>query len=151
MLETKLQVSEIQVSYKPSTIERQVITSSHDSYTLLMKFFSEDTIGLVEQFVVVYLNVGNRVLGIYHASTGGITGTICEIRIILGVALKIAATSFIVSHNHPSGNLKPSRADEELTRKLKDAAKVMDLKLLDHLIVEPGGKDYYSFADEGLL
>ena len=67
------------------------------------------------------------------------------------VALKIAATGFIVSHNHPSGNLKPSRQDEELTMQLKQAAAYVDIKLLDHIIVDASGREFYSFADEGLL
>lgn len=146
-------ITEITVAYRnqQKAAERPHITCSADSLPLLLEAYNADTIGLLEQFVVIYLNIGNRVLGVYRASTGGITGTICEIRLILGVALKIAATSMIVSHNHPSGNLQPSRADEELTRKLKEAAKVMDLKVLDHIIVEPTGERYYSFADEGLM
>jgi DNA repair protein RadC len=98
----------------------------------------------------VYLNRSNRILGIYKASKGGMTGTVADPRLILSIALKTAATSFIISHNHPSGSLKPSLADEELTGRLKEAAKFMDIKLLDHLIVEPNGT-YFSFADEGLI
>jgi DNA repair protein RadC len=98
----------------------------------------------------MYLNQANHILGLYHASTGGITGTIADIRIILSVALKILATSFVVAHNHPSGSLTPSRVDEELTKKLKESAKTMDIKLLDHLIISPQGT-YYSFGDNSLL
>jgi DNA repair protein RadC len=146
-------VTEITVAYlnKQKAAERPIVTVSSDAHKLLLSGYNMDTIGLQEQFVAMYLNVNNRVLGVYRAGAGGITGTICDIRLILAIALKIAATGVIVSHNHPSGNLKPSRVDEELTRKLKEAAKYMDIKLLDHIIVEPSGEQYYSFADEGLL
>jgi DNA repair protein RadC len=146
-------VTEITVAYhnKQKAHERPTITTSSDAFKYLLDGYNQDIIGLQEQFVVAYLNVSNNVLGIYRCSTGGITGTICEIRLILGVALKIAATSVLVSHNHPSGNLKPSRADEELTQKLKEAGRVMDVKVLDHIIIEPTGTHFYSFADEGLL
>jgi DNA repair protein RadC len=144
-------VCEIKVVYHPKPqAERPVIISSSDALIYLMDGFDRDTMALQEQFVVMYLNQGGKILGVYKASAGGITGTVADTRIILSIALKIAAVSIIISHNHPSGSLKPSKADEELTRKIKEAAKMMDIKLLDHLIVEPSGK-YYSLADEGLL
>lgn len=87
-------------------------------------------------------------LGVYPLSTGGITGTMVDIRLILSVALKEAATGIILAHNHPSGNLQPSSADRDLTAKIKDACKYFDISLLDHLIIAPDRK-YYSFADEG--
>ena len=82
-------------------------------------------------------------------SKGGITGTVADPRIILKQALDEGATSLVLSHNHPSGNLNPSRADQELTQKIKNAASYIDIKLLDHNIVSDEG--HYSFADEGLL
>lgn len=151
MLEPKLQVSEIQVSYKPSAVKKQTITDSQDAFTVLREFFFPDTIALQEQIYALYVNNANQVLGVYRASLGGLTGTVCDIRLILSVALRIAATGVIISHNHPSGSMKPSRQDEELTRKLKEAGKVMDIKVLDHLIVHPSGAQFFSFADEGLL
>ena len=81
---------------------------------------------------------------------GGITGTVADIRLILAVALKSAATGIVLAHNHPSGNVKPSAADLELTKKIKDAAAVMDIRLLDHIIISPWG-EYFSFADEGMI
>ena len=83
-------------------------------------------------------------------STGGITGTVVDIRLLLSVALKTAATGIIIAHNHPSGNLKPSEADKELTNKIKKASEYMDIKLLDHLIIVPEGK-YLCFTEDGLL
>lgn len=150
MIDSKNQVAEIQVSYRPTAVNKQTVTDSHDAFTILREFFSPDTIALQEQVYALYLNNANQVLGVYGASLGGITGTVCDIRLILSVALRVAATGVIICHNHPSGTLKPSRQDEELTRKLREAAKFMDIKLLDHLILSPDGS-YYSFADEGLL
>ena len=146
-------VTEINVTYKnkQKASERPRIITSGDALIFLLDGYDMQTIGLQEQMVVLYLNRSNTVLGVYRNSIGGITGTVADIRIILSVALKIAATGFIVSHNHPSGNLKPSRQDEELTMQLKQAAAYMDIKLLDHIIVDASGREFYSFADEGLL
>lgn len=145
-------VTEISVVYKhkQKASERPKITSSGDSLIFLLDGFDLRTIGLQEQFVVMYLNRSNSVLGVYRCSIGGLTGTVADIRLILSVALKIAATGIIISHNHPSGSLKPSRADIELTTKLKEAATYMDIKLLDHIIIDASGRNFYSFADEGL-
>ena len=98
---------------------------------------------------MLLLNRANKVLGIFQASSGGVTGTVADPKLILVAALKSNASSLVISHNHPSGNLKPSRQDEELTMKIKEAAKFLDIRLLDHLIVTP--EAYYSFADEGIL
>lgn len=102
-----------------------------------------------EVFAVLFLNRANKVNHFQIISEGGITGTVADPRIILKKALEEDAVSIILCHNHPSGSLKPSRADEELTYKIKEAAKFFDIKVLDHLIVSDDG--YYSFADEGIL
>ena len=102
-----------------------------------------------EQFVAVYLNQSNKLLSHKIISTGGITGTVADPRIILKTALEEGATSIILSHNHPSGSLKPSIADEQLTQKIKQAAALMDIKILDHIIVSNEG--YFSFADSGMM
>ena len=102
-----------------------------------------------EVFVVVYLNRANRIKHYEIVSEGGITGTVADPRIILKKALQEDAVSIILCHNHPSGNLLPSRADEDLTHKIQEAAKYFDIKVLDHIIVSEEG--YFSFADEGLL
>jgi DNA repair protein RadC len=95
------------------------------------------------------LNRCNRVLGIYELSSSGITGTVADVRLITTAALKANAVAIFLSHNLPSGKLKPSRADEELTRKIKEAGKYLDIQVLDHVIVTSEG--YYSFADEGMI
>jgi DNA repair protein RadC len=102
-----------------------------------------------EIFAVLYLNRANKIKHSEIISEGGITGTVADPRIILKKALENDAVSIILCHNHPSGSLKPSRADEELTKKIAEAASYFDIKILDHIIVSEEG--YYSFADEGLL
>jgi DNA repair protein RadC len=146
-------VTEITIAYrkKKPAQEQPTITSSSDALTYLLEGYDHKTIALQEQFVVMYMNKSNRILGVYRSAIGGITGTVADPRLILSVALKVAATSLILSHNHPSGSLKPSRADEDLTRKITEAARFMDIKVLDHLIVEPTGESYFSFADEGII
>lgn len=102
-----------------------------------------------EVFAVVYLNQANKVNRLELVSQGGITGTVADPRVILRKALEEKATSIVLCHNHPSGNLKPSQADKEITQKIKQAAAFMDIRVLDHIIVSDEG--YYSFADEGML
>jgi DNA repair protein RadC len=143
-------VAEISVCYKPSKAHKPIIKSIEDIYFHLLKFFPEDTIALHETFVVGYLNRANRLIGVYELSKGGLTGTVADPRLVLSVALKTAATGIILAHNHPSGNLQPSTQDKEITRKIQEASKLLDIKLLDHLIVVSDGA-FYSFADEGQL
>jgi len=102
-----------------------------------------------EVFAVLFLNRANRIRHFEIISSGGMTGTVADPRIILKKALEEEAVSIILCHNHPSGNLKPSRADEELTKKIQQATKFFDIILLDHIIVSTDG--YFSFADEGLI
>lgn len=104
---------------------------------------------LQEHFYVCYLNRANKIVGYSLVSIGGLTGTVADPRIILQSALACGAVNIGLSHNHPSGSLRPSRADEVLTDKLKTAASYFDIKVLDHIIISEEG--YYSFADEGLL
>jgi DNA repair protein RadC len=143
-------VAEIHVSYQPTTGKKTVIQTSLDAYNVLREFFPTDTIALQERFVTMYLNRANKVLGIYEVSTGGLTGTVADVRLILGVALKAAACSIVLCHNHPSGNLTPSSADKMLTHKIKEACSFLDISLIDHLILSAEG-GYLSFADEGLI
>ncbi|MBK7562250.1 MAG: JAB domain-containing protein [Chitinophagaceae bacterium] len=145
------QVAEVELVYrtkvKPS--QRPKITTSVDAYEILQKIWNRDKIELVEEFKVLLLNRSNKVLGVLDASSGGITGTVADPRIILTAAIKANAVGIVLSHNHPSGSVKPSRADEELTVKIREAARFLDMTVLDHIIISSEG--YYSFADEGLL
>lgn len=148
---TNIKLSEIKLFYRPRRIMTTKISCSEDAYIQAIKFFDKNTIALQEQFIVIYLNRANMVLGAHQVFTGGITGTVADIRIILGVALKSMACGMIISHNHPSGSLVPSNADRQLTDKIKEAGKLMDINLLDHIIVSPTEGSFYSFADEGLI
>lgn len=148
---TTEKLSEIRLYYKPKKETRPKISCSEDAYKQALKFFDKNTIALQEQIIVLYLNRANMVLGAHQVSTGGITGTVADIRIILGVALKAEACGIILSHNHPSGNLNASTADKELTSRIKHAAQVMDINLLDHIIISPYEGSYFSFADESLI
>ena len=144
-------VAEVELVYK-TTIkpsERPKISSVSDSYKLLKELWNENTIEMQEEFKVLLLNRANKVIGVYEASAGGLTGTVADPRLILAAAIKSLAVSIVLSHNHPSGNLKPSRADEELTQKIKVAAAYHDISVIDHIIIT--SEAYYSFADEGLL
>jgi DNA repair protein RadC len=102
-----------------------------------------------EEFWVIYLNRSNKIIHKAKISQGGITGTVTDIRIILKTAIESLATSLVLSHNHPSGNLQPSEADISITKRIKESAALMDISVLDHVIV--AGKSYFSFADENLI
>ncbi len=146
----EVSVPELAVSYTRSR-QRDFgkISSSKDAAYFIKNTFNEGEVELQEQFIVLYLNQANEIIGYYKHSKGAINATVADIRIILATALKSLAVSMVIAHNHPSGNLKPSRADEQLTAKIKESAAMMEVKLLDHVIVTRDG--YYSFADDGLL
>ncbi len=145
------QVAEIQLTYKshvrPSL--RPKINCSKDAYKVLLENWDGSQIELLEQFKVMLLNRANKVLGLFEVSTGGVSGTVADPKIIFTAALKGGASGIIVAHNHPSGNLTASQSDIDLTRKLKEAGKFLEIQLLDHVIVTTEG--YFSFADEGLI
>jgi DNA repair protein RadC len=126
--------------------EKPVVSSSADVALYLQTLLRDHR---HEVFAVLFLNRANKINHFQIISEGGITGTVADPRVILKKALEEDAVNLILCHNHPSGSLKPSRADEELTKKIKEAATYFDIKVLDHLIVSDDG--YYSFADEGLL
>jgi DNA repair protein RadC len=122
------------------------VRQSSDAFGMLKPLFADLR---HEEFWVLYLNNANHVKYSFQVSKGGLTGTLVDVRLILQKALETGAVGLILAHNHPSGNLRPSKADIQITRKTKKAASVMDIRLLDHLIVH--GSEYYSFADEQLL
>lgn len=122
------------------------ITSSKSVFELLQPNLGELQ---HEEFWIVYLNNSNKILHTAQLSKGGITGTLVDVRLVMKQALELGSVALILAHNHPSGTLKPSKADKEITQKLKIAAEILDIKVLDHLIITQ--KDYFSFADEGIL
>jgi DNA repair protein RadC len=143
-------VSEVELNYKnkvkPS--ERIKISGSKDAYEVLRQLWS-DKIEYVEEFYVLFLNRANQVLAITKVSEGGTCGCLVDPKRVFQTALKVNSQSLILSHNHPSGNTRPSEADIQLTRKLKEGGLMLDIAVLDHLILTSEG--YLSFADEGLL
>src|SRR5690606_1839756 len=124
-------IREIRVSYTSGNTEKIKIKNSKDSYELLLSCWNRRTIELQEEFKVLLLNRNHQVLGIYPLSKGGVTGTVVDAKLVFSVALKCNAPSIIIAHNHPSGNLNPSEADKNLTSKLKEASKYLDITLLD--------------------
>ncbi|MBN3584829.1 JAB domain-containing protein [Algoriphagus aestuarii] len=145
------QVAEITLGYHPKvkSCQRPKVGCSRQVYEVLYSFWDKDTLELAEHFQVMLLNRANRVLGICTISKGGTAGTVVDAKLVFATALKGAAQSIVVSHNHPSGNLIPSEQDKRITRRLVEIGKVLDLPVLDHIIVSADG--YYSFADEGEL
>jgi len=127
-------------------LEKSTVRTSKDIAQYLRALIKDFN---YEVFAVLFLNQANKVNHFEIISRGGITGTVADPRIILKKALDEDATSIVLCHNHPSGNLRPSRADEILTQKIKEAAKYFDIKLVDHIIVSEEG--YYSFSDSGML
>ncbi|HSD06402.1 JAB domain-containing protein [Flavobacterium sp.] len=144
-------VSEIELIYrtKIKASERPQIKSSKEAYRLALSAWNPNKIELFEQFKVLFLNNASRALGIYEISSGGITGTVVDLRLIFSAALKANATALIIIHNHPSGQLGASEADRQITRKIKEAGKLLDISLVDSLIIT--SENYYSFADDGIL
>ena len=126
--------------------DRKKITCSRDIFELLQPVLADKQ---HEEFWIVLLNRSNKVLEKIQVSSGGITGTVADVRMIFNHAIKSQATSMVLSHNHPSGNLTPSQHDLDLTKKIRQAGDTLDVKVLDHLII--GENNYYSFADEGML
>ena len=116
-----------------------MVKSAKECYQLLLQTWDEYKIEFVEQFKVVLMNRAQRVLGIYELSTGGVTGTVAGPKLVFTAALKANACNIILSHNHPSGNFKPSMADEELTKKIVTAGMYLDIKVIDHIIVPVKG------------
>lgn len=145
------QVAEITLGYHPKvkSSQRPKVGCSRQVYEVLYNFWDKDTLELAEHFQVMLLNRSNRVLGICTISKGGTAGTVVDAKLVFASALKGAAQSIVISHNHPSGNLLPSEQDKRLTANLVIIGKALDLPILDHLIVTADG--YYSFADEGEL
>lgn len=148
----KTSVNEISIRYngKFKIGQAPKIKSSNCAFEIFNSSWDQNYIGVQEQFKVMLLNNSNRVKGILTLSSGGITATLVDIRILYAVVLKSLTTAIILAHNHPSGNLQPSNADKQLTEKVRKAGELLDIKLLDHLILTPNFQ-YFSFADEGLL
>ena len=145
-------VAEVSLAYnsKVSASERISIRSSRDAFDVLYNNWNLEAIEHREEFKILLLNRANKVLGLSEISKGGISGTVVDSRMIFQTALKANAIAVILCHNHPSGNLMPSEADLQITKKLKEGGKLLDISVLDHIIITPGSK-YSSLADNGYL
>lgn len=148
---TCFKVSEVQLYYKnvvhPN--DRPSINCSSDAHQIFLENWDSNTIQLKEEFKILLLNRAHKVLGISLISSGGVSGTLVDPKLIFVTALKANSSSIIMAHNHPSGTLKPSSADIQLTSKCVQAGKLLELPILDHLIITTTG--FYSLADEGLI
>ena len=127
-------------------LDKMKITSSKSVFELMQPVIGELP---HEEFWIIYLNNSNKVIHKNQLSKGGITGTLVDTRLVLKTALEVGAVGLILTHNHPSGTLKPSQADKDVTSKLKIAAQSLDIKVLDHLIITE--QSYFSFADQSIL
>ena len=128
------------------SLKIEKIGSSKDAFHLLQPIMGDLE---HEEFWILYLNNSNKVLKKTQMSKGGITGTLVDVRLVIKETLELGAVAIILAHNHPSGTLRPSTADKQITEKIKGACETMDIKVLDHLIITQ--KTYYSFADENML
>lgn len=126
--------------------EEKIIQSSSSAFDIFFPILADLP---HEEFWILLLNRSNRIILYHRISQGGISGTITDIRLILKIALEKLSTSIILCHNHPSGNLTPSDADVQITKRIKESSKLMDIQLIDHIII--GNNGYFSFADEGIL
>ena len=149
ILDIDYTVGEVELTYKSTSKSRNKIYSSEDAYKYLLPTYKEGTICYKEYFKVLFLNQSNQILGYTLISEGGITETCADVRLIMQAALLTNSVALILTHNHPSGNLKPSPEDIRLTKQVRDAAQLMRIKVLDHIILTD--TEYYSFADEGML
>lgn len=143
-------VSELKIGYFPKmkNSEREELKTSQKAYQVLLPFYN-DIVDYREFSYLICLNRGNKIIGVYKLGEGGLSGVVIDPKAVFQAALLANAHAIILSHNHPSGQLKPSDQDIALTRKIKQIGELMDLTLLDHIIITSEG--YYSFGDQGLV
>jgi DNA repair protein RadC len=148
-----MNIPEIKISLsfdkKVKKSELRTITGAESCVDVLREVFNKDTFDWTEEVVMLCLNRANKVVGFYKVSSGGLSSCILDPRVIFTIALNCAANSIILSHNHPSGNRVPSVQDRDITKKIKEAGKLLDIGLLDHIILTDD--NYYSFMEEGDL
>lgn len=145
------QVAEIKVSYHPKTkySERIKITQASDAYKIFKAHWNQDMMCYSESCHMLLLNRASQAIGIYNLSSGALSGTLLDPRMVFSVALKTNASAVILAHNHPSGNPKPSHQDIKITQQILEAGKLLDIAVYDHLILTDEG--YLSMVDEGLI
>ena len=144
----KSTISEYSLKYTKSQIQKTKVTTSENASNVIRQFYFDD-INIYESFFILLLNRANNTTGFAKISQGGTAGTVVDIKIIAKYAVDSLSPNVIICHNHPSGNKQPSDADLNITRKIKDALLLLDIKLIDHIIITEN--DFYSFADNGDL
>ena len=148
---TDFKVAEVQLSYRNTVPydKRTKVRDAKDAYKVMLKTHNDDTLDYIETFKVLYLNQNNHVLGCRTISEGGLASTCCDVRTILQGALLTNAVGIILAHNHPSGDVSPSKADISATARLNTALKSIGVYLFDHMII--GNNNFYSFSDNKLI
>ena len=147
----KFILSEIELRYNPKVpaIQKPKIKCAVDAHKQFLDLLDQTQFNIKEEAAVLFLNRSKRVIGGYKLSSGGISGTVVDIRIVLGMALKSLASGFIIAHTHPSGELTPSKQDLDLTIRLMESGKLMDIQLVDHLVITK--ESYLSMAEDDLI
>jgi DNA repair protein RadC len=148
-----LQIPEIEFSLhyknKVKQSELRQITTSQECEEVLRMVFDSSTFLWREEMLLLCLNRHNKVIGYYRVSVGGVSGTVCDPKVIFTIALNSGASAFVLAHNHPSGNLEPSQADKTLTQRIKNLGALLEITLIEHMILTQ--ESYYSFSDNGTL
>lgn len=145
-LEKDFKIREVDITFKEEKLHYKQIRSSRDAYEFIRDVMFKD-LEVQEHFIVLFMDHSNTITGYYRHSKGTINSTQVDIEVILAVAIKTLSKAMIVSHNHPSGQKRPSEADRRMTKQLKQAAQIFGISVLDHVIATKDG--YYSFADHG--
>lgn len=150
-MESQYKVCEVKLTYKSKikASEREKILSAENAYKILLSVFDSETIQYKEFFKVILMNRANKVLGVCHISEDGLNETSADIRIIMQAAILGNASAIILAHNHPSGNIQPSMQDDQVTKRVKEIAKLIGINLLDHLIITD--ETYYSYSENGRI
>lgn len=139
---------ELRAKKTPTNFEKVKIVSSKDAFKVISQFYFDD-IDIFESFFILCLNRNNQTIAYAKISQGGVSGTVVDIKLIAKYAIDCLASSVILAHNHPSGNLKPSPEDIKITERAREALKILDIQVLDHVILTSDG--YYSFGDESII
>lgn len=142
---------ELQLKYIKGDFKKFKVESSKDVFNIVKEMYDQDTIEYNESIIVIYFDAGNESIGWTRHTSGGTACCIVDNKMIMSEALLCGAASFIISHNHPSGTLIPSTQDNNITTRLKQAAEVMGLSFLDHIIIAGDKSSYFSYAEEGIL
>lgn len=144
----KSNIPQISLAYKSSDIPKAKITKSREASEYARQFYFDD-LHLYESFFILLLNKANNTIGWVKISQGGVSGTVADPKIIAKYAVESLASSVILIHNHPSGNIRPSEADKRLTKQVSEGLRLLDIAVLDHIII--GEDKFFSFTDEGLV